>query len=203
MPALTTVSLPGENDFVTLRATGADSLISAPSFVIPAGVTAEALNGGSVITNAKVGALRTKVLHAKSALPIGEALADLTGDGQLELLVLDTDQDAVFVYFGEAEGYIGDPVALGTGAAPTAFTVADVTGNGWRDIVIANHGSSDLTLWRGMGGGEFVDDGAIALPGPPTNVWLTEGADGGSVLAASIEGADGPSVVSIDVSGAW
>jgi hypothetical protein len=82
--------------------------------------------------------------------PTAVALADLNGDGILDLVVANGGSNNVLVYPGMGNGAFGAALNHGngffTGTNPRGITVADVNGDGRPDLVIADEGSNDVSI---------------------------------------------------------
>jgi hypothetical protein len=89
--------------------------------------------------------------------PSAVAFADLTGDGQKDLIVANTGGNNVLVYPGLGPGRFGPEVSGGQGFAvgsgPASITVADVNGDGIPDLVVCDRGSNDVAILFGQGTG--------------------------------------------------
>ncbi len=106
---------------------------------------------------------------APIALPVGEdagpqaiALVDVSGDGVVDLLAIDRDNDALRVLLGRGDGRFGTPVVYPLEGTPTALTAADFASpfaaetigdiDGHVDILVAHEdGFAELLLGRGDG----------------------------------------------------
>jgi FG-GAP-like repeat len=99
------------------------------------------------------------------ASPFSLALADLNGDGHLDIVAAnfsgqggDTSRDAVNVLLGDGRGGFrpmkGSPFA--SGANPVGVAVGDVNGDGRPDVVTANMSGGDVTVLLGDGRGSFL-----------------------------------------------
>src|SRR5271169_2188391 len=83
-----------------------------------------------------------------NALPLAIALADVNGDGKLDVVVANQDVNngngAVSVFLGNGDGTLQAPVSYDTGAPGAAsIYVMDVNGDGLPDIVVANQGPAN------------------------------------------------------------
>ncbi|MGA2001938.1 MAG: FG-GAP-like repeat-containing protein [Terriglobales bacterium] len=76
------------------------------------------------------------------------AIADLNGDGRLDLAV--ADSQGVSVLLGNGDGTFQPPVSYNLCCA-TSVAIADVNGDGKPDIVVANYGSVGVLLGNGDG----------------------------------------------------
>jgi len=85
----------------------------------------------------------------------GIALADLNGDGKLDLVVAYPFTARVGTRLGTGDGTFGDETSSAVGAGPSAVAVADLDGDGAIDVIAAN--ASSVSILRGKGDGTFAD----------------------------------------------
>jgi hypothetical protein len=101
--------------------------------------------------------------------PAAVQLADLNGDGRLDLIVANSGSNNVLVYPGLGNGTFGPALNGGqgffAGTNPVGITVADVNGDGRPDLIIANKGSNTVSILIN----EKVGDGFTFVPGPRLN----------------------------------
>src|SRR5262249_36058397 len=95
--------------------------------------------------------------------PIAAAAADLDGDGNLDLAVLNDGSADVSIFLGDGHGGFtpkqatdekGNPVLLLAGRQPAGLAVADVTQDGNPALLIGNQ-EGDLLVLQGNGHGTF------------------------------------------------
>ena len=90
--------------------------------------------------------------------PYQVAIADLNGDGHLDLLVPNAGNNNVSVFFGNGHGGFtpaaGSPIAVGT--TPRDVAVGDIDGDGDIDFIVANAGSNNLSVFLNNGFGSFT-----------------------------------------------
>jgi hypothetical protein len=90
--------------------------------------------------------------------PADVAIADLTGDGTLDLVVANEGSDDVSVLYGRGRGADWTLVQgprLPAGSRPTSVLVTDASGHGTRDLVVTDSGSDRVEVLRALGGGAF------------------------------------------------
>jgi hypothetical protein len=85
-------------------------------------------------------------------------LADLNGDGNLDIAVANNDSEDVTILLGDGRGHFrpaaGSPFAAGH--APNDLAVGDFNGDHKPDLAIVNHDTPHLTLLLGDGRGGFT-----------------------------------------------
>ena len=92
-----------------------------------------------------------------NSLPNALALADVNGDGRLDVITANSVSNTVGVLAGLPGGSLG-PVtlyAVGAGSVPNAVVLADVNEDGRLDIVTANYGTNSVGVLLGVAGGSF------------------------------------------------
>ncbi len=85
------------------------------------------------------------------------ALADLNGDGKLDLVATNPTpgNGNVAVYLGKGDGTFQSPVTLTAGTTPQAVAIADLNGDGKPDLVVTNRNSSNISVLLGNVNGTF------------------------------------------------
>lgn len=95
--------------------------------------------------------------------PVAASLADVNGDGKLDLLVLNRDDKTLTTMLGAGDGSFGKAQTLTLAASPEAIYVGDLNGDGKADIAIASDcGQKTCTqpgavdVWLGRGDGTYA-----------------------------------------------
>jgi hypothetical protein len=86
------------------------------------------------------------------------AIADLNGDGRLDLSVANENSDNVSILLGKGDGTFQAPVNYPAGPGPASIASGDFTGDGKLDLVVANAGSASgttVSVLIGNGDGTF------------------------------------------------
>lgn len=107
-------------------------------------------------------------------VPLGVALFDADGTGNIDLAVADGAQGRVLVLPGTGGGTFGAPavIDLGLDPQPQDLLAADVDDDGDRDLLIADMDgqSTFVRLWHGVGDGTFTEAGNIQVGGRPADL---------------------------------
>jgi hypothetical protein len=123
--------------------------VNAPSF--SSGSVSVLLGNGD-------GTFRTAVNFALPSSPFAMALADLNGDGILDLVITNnpfSGPGSVSVLLGNGNGTFGPPANFAVGSNPRSVAVADLNGDGIPDLVTANNGDNTVSVLLGNGNGTF------------------------------------------------
>lgn len=86
----------------------------------------------------------------------GTALADIDGDGDLDLLVAHTETQLVLAYLNDGQGGFGQTIHLSAASSPTSVVAAQLDGHPALDVAAIDLGSGTLAVWRGLGAGTFA-----------------------------------------------
>jgi uncharacterized membrane protein len=129
---------------------------------LSAGVVSGSLDAGTV-------SFRKAVAHKTSGYnPYSVAIADVNGDGNLDLIVANEEQSkndsqgSISVMLGKGDGKFHAPINYGSGGESAySITVADVNGDGKLDLVVANGcfesdcSTGSVSVLLGNGDGTF------------------------------------------------
>jgi len=119
---------------------------------------------------ARVGSLPTGLLPAQVES------ADLTGDGNADLVVRNAGDGTASLYLGDGEGGFTPLPALPIGQGASDIALADVDGSGRIDLVVTNQATGDVRIFFNRGDATF---------GPPARYFAGSGPYG---LSADVSG---------------
>jgi hypothetical protein len=115
------------------------------------------LSMGGVLSNGSFGTPVSLPGPGANASAYSVTVADVDGDGKLDLLVCDGQQNQLVIYRNISTGgtltsnSFAAPVVLAVGVSPRFVRVRDLDGDGRPDIVCANYGSSTISIFRNIG----------------------------------------------------
>jgi hypothetical protein len=101
--------------------------------------------------------------EATGAGPHGVAIADLDGDGDKDLAVVNLGGGNVTILKNNGNGNFHEPASSpegGLGSFPDSIVAADLDGDGDQDLAIANQESDNVTILKNKGTGNFHQPGS-------------------------------------------
>ena len=81
--------------------------------------------------------------------------ADFNGDGRTDLAVVNTADNDVSVFLGQAGGTFGNRVDYAVGGTPRDIVAGDFNGDTRLDLAVANFADNDVSILWGLAGGGF------------------------------------------------
>jgi hypothetical protein len=109
--------------------------------------------------------------------PQAIALADVDGDGHLDLITANRDSNDISVLLGRGDGTFHSQMRFATGIYPDALATADLNGDGHLDLVTANYGetnTNDVSVLLGRGDGTFLNQVSYPVGDSPVAVAITD-----------------------------
>src|SRR5262245_1000032 len=109
----------------------------------------------SVLLNSGGGIFQPPVSYATGGAGASAlAVADVSGDGRLDLVVTNYTSGTVAVLRGSGTGLFRRPVTYAAGPVPTSLSLADFNGDDIPDLAVANYNGA-VSVLLGQGGGAF------------------------------------------------
>ncbi len=126
--------------------------------------------GVSILLASGGGAFHAAANITAGPAPSTVSLADLNGDGKLDMVVLDfgpfSSAGALSVLLGKGDGTFQSPVSYAAGVNPGAMAVGDVNGDGKPDVVV---GTADANfndfVYVYLGNGDGTFQSPVSYPG--------------------------------------
>ena len=150
-------------------------------------VSGSTSGSGAVIDPSAVTTLATGAASA----PTGVVVDDLDGDGNDDIIAVDSTDGTLSIMFGQSDGTFAPPVVVSLASKPTQFVFADADGDGHPDLLVPDAaGTLDVYINDGHGG--FAAHTAIPVGTRPFSI---AGADlDGDGKADLVVGSDDDSV---------
>ncbi len=115
--------------------------------------------------------------------PTALAVADFTGDGESDLIVVNQGAASFSILRGLGNGFFQALTSEATGISPRALAVGDFNQDGRLDLAVANFASNDVDIFLGNGNGTFRLFGSLTAAGPSAIVAADFNGDGKLDLA--------------------
>jgi hypothetical protein len=161
--------LDGANTLGT--ATLNNSTASLTTTTLPVGtdpITAVYLPSGANFS------LQSPVTMPTGFEPKTVVLADVNGDGKLDLVVDNEGGGSVSISLGNGNGTFQAPQTLAAGYSPSYVAVADLNGDGKPDLVVTNVSDNTVSVFLGNGNGTFQAATTFATGSGPFSVTVAD-----------------------------
>ncbi len=126
----------------------------------------------SVVLGNGDGTFQAQQRFAVGGSPTSVAVADVNGDGRLDLVTADGSyySGGVSVLLGNGDGTFQAEQRFAVGAGPSSVAVADVNGDRRLDVLTANSYTNDVSVLLGAGDGTFQAQPRFAVGAGPLSV---------------------------------
>jgi hypothetical protein len=108
--------------------------------------------GGSFAAPANYAIYPPQDIYDYMPWPWAMTLADVTGDGMLDIVTANTQNDTVSVLPNDGAGRFDAFFNFDTGAHPGSIAAADFDGDGLPDIATGNRDNNDVSVLKNEGG---------------------------------------------------
>jgi hypothetical protein len=136
---------------------------------------------------------------SRSYSPYGIAVADLDGDGKLDIIVTENGNNLVSVYKNNctpgqiATNLFGPRLDFPTGSQPQRMAVADLDGDGKPDLIVANTGDGTISILQNISEGGTINFAP--------KVDITTGASCDAVAVGDLSGDGKPDIAAVNTDG--
>jgi hypothetical protein len=148
--------------------------------------------GGSNVAFFEVTRPRSMIALRTSEFGTGQtavfvAIADLNGDGKLDLAVAECGSNVVTILLGKGDGSFQAGASYPVGMCPASVASGDFNRDGKLDLAVTNIDSNDISVLLGNGTGTFQAPVSYAVPEGPISVTVGDfNGDGKLDLAAAL-----------------
>jgi len=139
----------------------------------------------SVLTNNGSGSFILASTPAVGARPGSVVAADIDGNGQMDLICINQNDNTLSVLTNNGSGDFGSNATLMVGSNPIKVAATDINGDGRSDLICANYQSQTLSVFTNNGGGVFGSHSTLQ-----TGPWPSD------VIAADLNGDGRPDLTS-------
>ena len=143
-------------------------------------ITVNNNNGGpgtvTVLTNNGFGIYSSNAIYAVGTAPQDLLVADINGDGKLDLICADgtSNPGTVSVLTNNGYGAFGSNATLNVGNSPQRTVAADVNSDGYVDLMTVNQGSGTITVLTNNGHAGFGLSQTLTTGKSPQGILATD-----------------------------
>lgn len=102
------------------------------------------------------------------------ATADVNGDGDSDVIVINSDDNSIGVLLGNGDGTFQPQMTFATGSAPQSLAIVDVNGDGYPDVLTANSSDNTVAVLLGNGDGTFQPATTYVTGTTPTTMSVAD-----------------------------
>jgi hypothetical protein len=116
----------------------------------------------------------------------------LNGDGKLDLITANQDNDNISVLLGNGDGTFQAPTNISVGVTPVEIAVGDFNGDGKLDLAVSNGGAASISILLGNGNGNFTQGPTVSTGNLPNFIVVGDFNNDGKLDLVVNEGAQDP-----------
>ena len=131
--------------------------------------------------------LAAPVSYGTGSGPQAIATGDFNGDGKLDLVVANSQDNSVSVFLGYGDGTFRSRLTFPVGQTPDAVAVGDFNGDGKLDIVTANFSANTVSVLAGNGDGTFRAHQDFSVASGPTGIVAGDFNNDGKLDIATVD----------------
>ena len=123
---------------------------------VQATVAVTSVNDGPVMMQPQALSFAAKVDYGTGSGSYSLTGVDVNGDGKVDLIVTNWDNDSISVLTNNGDGTFAAKVDYTVGGRASSVTNADVNGDGKADLIVANYNSNSVSVLINNGNGTFA-----------------------------------------------
>jgi hypothetical protein len=127
--------------------------------------------------------------------PNADLLVDLTHDGHLDLVAVNTNTSTISVSMGNGDGTFTAARTFAAGNTPVALAAGDFNGDGNMDLVVANALTNSISFLAGNGDGSFAAPVSFTVGSLPHAIAVADFNDDGKLDLAVTD--SGSNIISV------
>jgi hypothetical protein len=161
--------------------------------------SASGTNGLSILIGVGDGTFRPQETYTTGKVPLGVAVGDFRGNGNIDLAVANLNDNTITVFLNDGKGVFEAQVPVATGSLPFGVVVTDFNGDGNLDLAVSNSDdppNSTVTVLLGNGEGAFEAQPNYTVGANPNGLVVADfNGDGAPDIATANNGGNTASVL--------